>query len=393
MRAILLLPLLLGGLGCDGAAPEELASQICGEGVPSVDAEVYRALTASSWFDRGQCESTDPLPPTCNRVRLAGNGTFTWTAVSDAPERNEAGMWNFRARDATSGLVCLDNGSVVDFALTPAGGLRWGPLGELAGEDRLEPGPGRDALPTISVAPLFVDLTAHAWAKTDEMDLYRLPTTLTLRGDGTFDAELRNGECTASGTFSLIRERTFRSDRFTLWSDTAPNTCDLRGGTPFALPGGDTPRFIEDGLLHLADALYRDARTSTERRIVEFSAYGDQAGLTVHASWDGALRAGEATFWLVSLHNNGATTQAVSSLRIDLTPLTLTTDGFVAAGPAAIAVDRALGLTISPFDAAGIDDEVVFTPGPAGWVSLHIEIDSADAQSYRNEAHFLVELP
>jgi hypothetical protein len=136
MRALLLWPLVLAG--CDEADPAVLARHVCGEGNPSTDAAVYTALTATSWFDRSRCESGDRLPPTCNRLQLSGDGSYTWTAFSDAPERDQAGAWNFRARDATSGLVCLGNGSVVDFALTPAGGLRWGPLGELDPDVRQE---------------------------------------------------------------------------------------------------------------------------------------------------------------------------------------------------------------------------------------------------------------
>jgi len=395
MRTILLLPLLLGGLGCEGASPEQLAREVCGQGTRAVDEAVYSALTATSWFDRGNCEARDPLPPTCNRVELAGDGTYSWTAFSDAPERDESGAWNFRARDATGGVICLDNGSVIDFELTPTGGLRWEPLGVLDPEAPLGRAPGRGALPTIAVDPFYIELTDHAWAKTDELDLYRLPTTLTLRGNGTFTAELRQGECVADGTFSLVRERNFRSSRLTFWANAAPNRCDLRdGGTPYTISSGDTPRIDEDGVLHLTGTAYRDARISTERRLIAFSSYSEDAGLTVTAEWDGALRAGTATSWAISLHNNGGSPQMVSSLRIDLTPLALTGDGFTAAGPVAIAVDRALGFTIAPGDTLPLAGDTVFTPGPAGWTLLHIEVDSSDSrQPYRNQDSYIVELP
>lgn len=387
MRTVLLLPLVLVGCGAD---PEELAKQVCGAGDRAADAAMYDALTANSWFDRSRCESSDRLPPTCNRVRLAGNGTYTWTAVSDYPERNQAGAWSFRARDATRGLVCLDNGSVVDVALSPTGGLRWGPLGELAPDAPLEPGPGRDALPTISVDPLFIDLTANTWAKTNEMELYRLPTSLTLRRDGTLEAEFRSGECAASGTFSLLREVTLRDSWLELWSTTAPNICDTRnGGSPFVL--GGLPR-LEDSILDLGGAQYRDAANETAQRYLAFSSYGSDAGLTVTATWDGALRAGAETSWEITLRS-GADPQQVSSLRIDLTPMAMTADGFTATGPAVIVVDRALDAMIGAVDVLRVGG-VAFTPGPAGWTMLHVEVDSsAGLQGYRNQESFLVELP
>jgi hypothetical protein len=117
MRAILLMAtmsLMWAMLGCTGGN-SAVARNVCGAGNPTVDAAIDHALTRASWFDAAGCGPTgDPLPPTCNRVRLGGDGSYTWTAVSDAPERQQSGTWNFRARDATSGVVCLADGLLDD---------------------------------------------------------------------------------------------------------------------------------------------------------------------------------------------------------------------------------------------------------------------------------------
>lgn len=397
MRAIFLMPAMLAMaamaamLGCAGDGA--VAREVCRPGNPSVDAAVYQALTRTTWFDQGRCGSGGPLPPTCNRVRLGGDGSYSWTAISDVPERQESGSWNFRARDATSGLVCLGDGSVIDVALTPGGGLRWGPLGELAAETPSSPGAGRAALPVITVDPMFVDLTAHPWAKTNELDLYREPTSFVLGGDGTFDASFRGGACTATGTFSLSREPVAGGTQLTLWTALAArNQCDLRsGGTPAFDLGGETPQ-LEAGILSLSDASYRDQAIVTDERDLAFSSYDGAAGLTVSATWHGALRAGAQTSWAISLGNDGKAPQQVASLHLDLTPMQLTRDGFIAGGPAVTAVDRALGSTIAPGHPLQLPD-VAFTPGPAGWLLLHVEVDSSDSQAYRNQGSFLVELP
>jgi len=213
-----------GGLAADsGTAPDSgtaadsgscpdsgwpAARPVCGPGEDeTTDDDVFARLTATSWYDEVACNSGDPLPPTCNRLRLSADGTFAWTADSDAIERDLSGGWNFRARDATTGVVCLEDGSVVDFALeqaAPAGGLRWARLGVLSPDEPLAGGGLRADLPDVTPAPLFLDLTAHAWAKTNEMDLFYLPTSFLLRRDGTFDATWRAGECAAGGTFSVV---------------------------------------------------------------------------------------------------------------------------------------------------------------------------------------------
>jgi hypothetical protein len=388
MRARLLLMVLM--IGCGGDDPEAEAKQVCG-GEGAMDGAVYEALTATSWLEPVGCRSTDRLPPTCNEVRLSGDGTYAWQAFTDVLERDQKGTWNFRARDATGGVVCLDDGSVVDFELA-AGGLRWGRLGVLVPDEDLARGPGRDALPAIAVDPLFLDLTANGWAKTNEMELYLYPASFALRRDGTFDAAFRGGACTVAGTFGLVGEPTRAGRRLVLESTAAVNACDIRfGDLPFAF--GGEPR-LEDGVLHALSSTYRDAAEVTERRYLELSAYSGATGLTVFATWDGALRAGTPTSWAFELRNDDDQPQQVSALRIELTPEAMTANGFMSTGPAVRVIDRPLDLTIAPGDRVAVEGAAAFTPGPAGWTLFDVQVDSSDgSQAYRNRETFLTELP
>lgn len=387
MRATLLAMIVLG---CGGVSDAELAKQICGPGTASVDAAAYHALTATSWYDTGACEAGGGLPPTCNRLRLDGNGSFLWTAVSDVVERMQSGAWNFRARDATSGVVCLGDGSVVDFVLRPGGELDWGPLGALSPEVPSPPGTERGLLPQVAVDPLFVQLTRHDWAKTNEMDLYREATSFALHSDGTFDAEFRGGACTESGTFSLIRERYTTGSRFRLSTHPDSGRCDPRNGGIPSFQLGDTPRF-EDGVLSASGGTYRDASFTTDERYLRFSSYY-QAGLTVAARWNGALHTGALTRWAMALHNDGTQPQTVASLRVDLTPATMTSDGYTIAGPAVTAADLAIGKLVAPGATLTLD-EVAFIPAPAGSMIVRIVVESSDGrQSYHNQESYLVEL-
>jgi hypothetical protein len=390
MRALLWVVCAMGGVGCSDGAAARAPDGVCRQGTPAIDADVFARLTATTWLDAGRCgANSDPLPPTCNRLRLAGDGTYDWSATSDYPERAQSGTWNFFARDVDGGIVCLDDGSVVDFALSATGKLAWGMLGELAPDSPLGGG-SRTALPTVSVAPLFMALIEHDWRKTNEIDVYSQPTGFSLSDDGTFVAEFRDGECEANGTFSLIKDRT----ELQLWPRASPNACDLRGGgTTANLVGSGIPPVIEDGILHLYAASYRDAAIQTEQRYLAFSSYlVDQAGLFVAASWDQAIRSGSQTTWAMTLHNRTARAQTVTALRLTQTPLMISGDGFTGVGAELPLVDRSFtDVTIAPAGSFAV--EVAFTPTATGWVMLQLEIDSADSsQPYYNNRHFILML-
>src|SRR5438477_8626941 len=80
----------------------------CGDPQPFDDA-VFATLTATAWDE--VCGG-GPLPPTCNHVTLAADGSYEWTAVSDVVERDQRGAWNFFARTDSDGIICLDTGAV-----------------------------------------------------------------------------------------------------------------------------------------------------------------------------------------------------------------------------------------------------------------------------------------
>jgi len=254
MRAILALATLLG---CAGVGEVDTAQHICGLGNPSVDAAVFGALTRTSWYDAPRCAAA-PQPPTCNRLQLDGDGSYRWTAISDAVERDDTGPWSFRARDATSGVACLGDGSVVDFALLPSGGLRWGGLRDLVPD-----GPGRPGLvpvvppPPITVDPMFVALTAHLWVNNIESEDPD-PTEMMLARDGTMGLRYQSGEC-IGGTFSLVREPYRASTRLVLWLRTLRAGCGVSGQELPPTAHGDAPE-LKDGKLIFDRASFSDPK-------------------------------------------------------------------------------------------------------------------------------------
>lgn len=381
------LTIVLALAGCDGLAIGDEVQAVCTRGDAAVDASVFAALTATSWYDAGACNDGGGLPPTCNRLRLGADGRFAWTATSDYTERDDAGAWNFRARDTAGGVVCLDDGSVVDFALTEHG-LRWGLHGALA-PDEAQPARGdADDLPAIAVDPLFHALVARRWVKTNELDRYREPSSFALFDNGMFHASYRDGACEAMGTFSLLHV----DDRLELAPRADPNACDLRdGGTSANVASSNDLPTIVDGVLELYASSYRDAEVMTDERSLVFGAYGGDAGLTVRATWTGALRPAATTTWALALANDSSRAQAITHITISTTPLALADNGFTSTGPTTVLVDRPLAEMVAP--GAASPQALTFTPPAAAWASLVIDIASADErQSYSNRRSYVVEL-
>ncbi len=385
--------ILLAVVGCTDAPVEELARTVCGGPSTHDELTLFGQLTALSWWASGPCTDGGGLPPTCNRLELRRDGSYAWTAASDYLERDDHGAWNFRARDARSGVLCLGDGSVIDFALEPTG-LRFGPLGILDPDQPLGGTGSRDQLPTVRVDDAYVALTAHPWVKTNELDLYRLPEELALARDGTLAATYRSGSCEVTGTFSLVADHvgglTPRT-RFSLWPAEAPNTCDLRGGgSPANVPSGEPE--LEGDLLHFYAASYRPPGP-TEDRLLRFS-YGSDAGLAITARWTGALHSNAPSAWTFDLVNNDPLrAQQLVRLRLAQTPLVATSDSYQAAGPEVVLADVAIGQTLAP--GASLELPVTFTLGAPGLTQLVILAESGPAggSTYRTQNGFLADLP
>src|SRR4051812_36562564 len=152
MRALLLFLLV----GCSQITTTAERSPVCKPGDPNVDAVVFAQLTTQRW---GYCGSNNGL---C--LSLAADGSYATVEGFDDYFIEGKGRWNFLARDATSGLVCFDNGAITDFELTPEG-LVWRVSGLLPPRDALPTGGTRDELDELHTPELFTALTANAWQR------------------------------------------------------------------------------------------------------------------------------------------------------------------------------------------------------------------------------------
>lgn len=337
---------------------------VCKAGDPRVDAEVFAALTANRW---GYCGSNNGL---C--LTLSATGDYTTVAGFDDYSIEDAGRWNFLARDATSGLVCFDDGSITDFAITPDG-LQWRTDGLLPRLDAIAGFGSRDALDTFAAPDLFATLTHNACQRQNELNLFYLPTSFTIRRNGTWDAVWRYGECRANGTVSIVNAPTqLGVSQQELWAYANPNVCDKRnGGIPASIP--DVDEYAE----HTGD-----------HQFLSFASYGEGYGLRVRASWQSALRGGQQKEWTLSLANQSARTQTVQSIQIAMTPVAPTTDGYTATGPTVMLVDQAVGQDVAPHGT--IEARATLALPAAGEYSMSIAVGSADErQPYQNRAGYV----
>lgn len=343
------------------------------------DTDLFARLTAHRW---GTCTGGFGL---C--LELAASGSYTARRGEGDISVTDTGRWNFLARDAASGLVCLDDGSVIDFALDDRG-LRWGLAGVLPASEPLAIAGSRAALPTVEPVAELYALTANAWEKTNELDLYGQPTQFVLHRDGTFDAAFRHGQCTISGTFSLV----VTDHGVELNPGALPNTCDTRGGGMAANIGASNELpAIEGGELLLYGASFRDPASGSDEHMLAFRAYGRDAGLLVIARWPGALAHATPVPWAFTLRNDTSRAQVITSIALSLTPMAATESGFTAIGPASSVYSTTLHETVQPGADHGVHADV--TLAGTGLVMLEVDVSSYDdLQRYLNQRHFMLEL-
>ncbi len=345
--------------------------------MPGDDELMFRTLTAQRW---GACGSNIGL---C--LELAADGSYSMIRGFDDYAITNEGRWNFLARDDATGVACLDDGSVIDFALTP-GGLQWGLVGMLPPREPLSVNGLRTELPELLPADEFYALTANAWTKTNALDLYGYPTEMSLAHDGTFAASFRHGECEVAGTFSVIATNL----GFELNPNAAPNTCDTRaGGSPANVGASNEHLVISDDVLRFYGASYRDVSAGRSVESLSFTSYGTDA-LRVDARWSAPLAASSRA-WELTLHNGSTRVQTVTSIAMSVTPMVATTDGYSTAGEPIVLVDRQLHELVGPGRDYARDEDVAI--GETGLLMLTIVVSSYDdIQRYDNQRSFILSL-
>jgi hypothetical protein len=277
---------------------------------------------------------------------------------------------------------------VIDFRLT-ATGLAWGPVfNELVQTGVQTPGQGtRAGLPTLTLNPQFLELTAREWARTDDFDVAFIPTGALFCKDGSFQARYRGGDCEHGGSFSVLKT----GSQYTLWARSAPNTCDLRGGTGVAFSLNSTLS-VQDGLLYIQSQTFRDALAVSDERFLAFNADGF-GGVKGSVTWHGPLAANSVSTLNFLLVDSGQVQITLQDIEIKTTPLQFTNGHWIPTGQSGVLTHVDLGARkLAP--AESLSTDIPFTPSPAGWLEIDFVAHISDSsQSYVPTDAHLIQLP
>lgn len=173
--------------------------------------DLFKQLTKNSWCDKSAENSKSLLAPTRKNYSFKGVGSYAWSHFSDYPEGGGSGKWNFQKTTEGGGIIFLDSGDVLRFTLNKGGSLSL----EAIVLDACEPLNGSsdyssDKLPKVEPSAVFKQITADSWYKTNDFDLFRLPSKIELKSNGEYVAEFNNGECSYTGFWSLRSNQIIR---------------------------------------------------------------------------------------------------------------------------------------------------------------------------------------
>lgn len=327
---------------------------------------VFDALTANTWHDSG-CEPTSgPLAPTCTRLALYKDGTYTLGSFSDYTERADSGRWNFGLASATTGLLCLDGQrataarrdapinrpSALFFDITS--GLAVRSFRFVADEVETTSKGSLADLKPVALPVEMAMLVRDGWRNSNDFNADMTPDELTFAPSGHLSASYRGGECTHGGHFSWDK------DELDLTSDD--NECDRRG--PLSARVGATnerPVFLDD-LLVLYSSSFRPRSSPNEgTQVFVFDPYS--SSLRVRGELEGALTESVATALKVSFENLYDIPRQLVSFEITLRKLIRSSGatGYLDDGEEISVVKRDYtGVTLAPH--ATHQDSIELTP-------------------------------
>jgi WD40 repeat protein len=362
----------------------------------ATDAErqaLFEFLVANTWRGAG-CDVSAQLPPTCHSLTLLANGSYSWTAVSDYPERQDSGQWNFVARDRDSGTLFFSNGSSVLFRRN--GGQLETSRDSLSPAEPMIVGDSlATSLTNVQAPELYQNLLGTCWSKTNSFDLHRIPDRLVFGEDGSYEVSYRNDACRHGGVFTV--------DGGGIVQLPDDNRCDLRGTSGY-LPA-NFPEFLGD-LLVFYDSSYRPLSQPTEPSLLlldswrlhpgrPFQPEGVDAGwgsVRVIASYSEPLTRGTSTDVHLHLENVSADPVKLGLFSLTLQELELAEGGFTASStrPQWIELADLSGSRLQSRESVELDIAIV--PGVWGeWVhaDFNLAFSFFDGDDFTNRVDLI----
>jgi hypothetical protein len=282
--------------------------------------QLFDALTANTWCDKSAEYNKSLLPRTRRRYTFRKDGAYEWMHASDAIEGEGAGVWNMQQTTDNGGILLLDSGDMWRFTIPQDNLLALEALTLDACESLVYEGSQTsDALPEIASSPLVQRIAAHRWFKTDDFDLFRLPTTIIFRANGEYVAEFRYGECDYTGYWSLRDQKIIK--------EVPAEHCDSRNTGVTYFSGGSPVQFDGDTAV-FAGAMYSKQEDMT--RGIIWSDLGSRGMLEMRITYRKPIQYGAKNTLHVALKNGGSTDLTLQTFRVTEQQYQWGTDSFSA---------------------------------------------------------------
>jgi hypothetical protein len=335
MRAVLLVGVILGCLGCQkqpgavaamperqaaaaepgsaagprgeqaaradepAAAAEKRATTEVAKEPASTAEEIFDVLTAHSWTSHVPNQPAFP-PMDYSVAAYRADGTWSNQFFTDYQIAPRTGRWNLQQNQG-AWWICLDDGSRSKIELGEGGTIVLGPgKSKLYLHEPLKREPGQTAakLPKLTLVPEVQEiarrLTAHKWKRANDMDLFMEPTLVEFRPDWTYTGIYRGGKCKSEGTWYATAKE--------IGAHSPTGRCDR----PESGSGGDQfpAQVIDDRRILISWDLYVPEDEPLPRGII-WKLFGFSDVAAIRIEYDMPIRRGVPTTFDVTINNAG----------------------------------------------------------------------------------------
>ncbi len=355
----------------------------------AIENEIFQFLTKTKWGDCVNRVFEGPFAPSCTALEFRKNGDYSWSTFSDYQERSQNGKWNFKLRNETSGVIYLDDGSIISFEkvgqnlnfltyrspdFLPAGEINYSALEAVL---------SRDSLPKIKPSEMYKKLIVNPWKKTNDFDLFMDPQLIIFYDNGRFFASYRDNTCTHEGYWSL--------DGIILTPLSDTNNCDLRGNTTASIAASNEKPTFEGDLLVFYSASYFNVEKDIGKKTFTFDAYTNSVRVTGEYS-DSFIKNTPISIDF-TFQNADNTDKELGRFEIKLQKLKPTDNGFTREGESLLLLGKDYsGIRLSPNQTH--KDKITITPSISGnYINLEILLNFNDKrQSYYGRRGYILEI-
>ncbi|MCA9050785.1 MAG: hypothetical protein KDA89_18730 [Planctomycetaceae bacterium] len=248
---------------------------------------IFSQLTRNSWTT----DVLDERHPDRTVFRFHADGTYRIDLLTDYAIDPGEGAWNFLQDDDGTWWLMFDNGQREQFRFNDDRTLTF--LGNrLQPDEPLEQTRTVDQLASITVPEPVQQAAAHLcsnrWQLSNDLNLYRQPTSVEFYPDWTYRTTYRYGECHTQGTwYATARPLMPGAHAAPIQAGSSLSKCDTRGPRPEHL---NVEHLEEIGLL-INGELYVPQEAATNRAVI-WALFGYSHVVRVRVQYDMPIRQG-----------------------------------------------------------------------------------------------------